>query len=101
MSDRVLVPLPSGQWLALEPEAFRQALTDGASIAASPVATAQPNDEPLMDAEQLAAVLGIPQTWIEDRARRGEIPSIRAGRWRRFSRRAVEQALARAGTDSA
>jgi excisionase family DNA binding protein len=95
MSDRVLVPLPDGRWLALESEAFRQALEAG-SAAAPQAADVERMDEPVLDAEQLAAVLNLPVTWIEQAAREGRIPSIQAGRWRRFRRSAVERALAKA-----
>ena len=94
MSDRVLVPLPDGRWLALETEAFRQALEAGSAMA--PCSEAQPADDPVLDAEQLAAALNLPVTWIEQAAREGRIPSIQAGRWRRFKRSAVERALAKA-----
>jgi excisionase family DNA binding protein len=53
-------------------------------LAASPV------DEPLLDAEQLAAVLHVPVTWVEQAARDLRIPSIEFGRWRRFKRSEVE-----------
>lgn len=96
MSDRVLVPLPDGRWLALSREAFDAALTEGgASIGTVASAGADAGDsEALMDAEQLAAALNLPQTWLEQAARERRIPSIEAGRWRRFSRRAVQAALA-------
>lgn len=95
MSDRVLVPLPDGRWIALEPEAFRQALEAAAVLVPpSTAAAAHPDDEPLMDSEQLAAALSLPTTWLEQAARENRIPSIQAGRWRRFRRAAVEAALA-------
>lgn len=98
MSDRVLVPLPDGRWLALEPDAFRQALEAGVVLAGSPLA-ATPSAEPLMDAEQLAECLALPQTWLEAAAREGRIPSVQAGRWRRFRRSAVEAALTADGDE--
>lgn len=93
-ADRVLVPLPSGQWLALKPEAFREALEAGSGLIPAPAATGQ-SDEPLMDAEELGEVLRLPVTWLEQAARENRIPSIQAGRWRRFRRSAVEAALSR------
>ena len=97
MADRVLVPLPDGRWLALEPEVFREALVTGAalSIATTTAGAAQASElEQLLDAEQLAAALSLPVTWLEAAAREHRIPSIQAGRWRRFKRSAVERALA-------
>ena len=93
MSDRLLIPLPDGRWLALEPEAFRQALEAGSRLMPQATDPAQP-DEPLMDAEQLAEALNLPVSWIEAAAREQRIPSVQAGRWRRFRRSAVEGTLA-------
>jgi excisionase family DNA binding protein len=93
MSDeRVLLPLPDGRWLALSREAFEAALVEGSVAIGAPGPT-RAADEPLIDAEQLAAALNLPQTWIEQAAREGRIPSVQAGRWRRFKRAAVEGAL--------
>jgi hypothetical protein len=50
--------------------------------------------EPLMSADQLAAALNLPQTWIETAPRQGELACNRAGRWIRYRRREVERALA-------
>lgn len=93
MTDRVFVPLASGQWLALELDAFRQALEAGAALASQ--APAAQTDEPLIDSDALAKVLSLPVTWIEQAAREGRIPCLRAGRWVRFRRSAVEGALSR------
>lgn len=100
MSDRVLVPLPDGRWLALSREAFEAALAEGATAMS---ATAAPPDpiEPLLEAEQLAKALNLPATAIERLAREERIPFIECGRWRRFRRSAVEAALARRETTAA
>lgn len=90
--DRVLIPLPGIGTLALSRAAFEAALAEGSTALPSPAIDA-PDAEPLIDAGQLAAALSLPQTWIEDRTRRNELPHVRAGRWIRYSRRAVEQAL--------
>lgn len=100
MSDKVLVAVPGLGVLALEPETYRRALADGAQLTGS-AAAPLPGDEPLLDAEQLAEVLSLPVTWLETAARDGRIPSVRAGRWRRFSRRRVEAALAANGKGAA
>jgi len=95
-ADRVLVVVSGLGTLALTREAFEAALAEGSRAIAAPVAAPSPiaGDEPLVDAEQLAQQLTIPQTWIEQAAREGRIPSIQAGRWRRFRRSDVERALA-------
>ncbi|MGH7068859.1 MAG: helix-turn-helix domain-containing protein [Acetobacteraceae bacterium] len=95
MSDRVLIPLSDGRWLALAPEQLSQALEAGAAVMGGPQSSTQAGEaEPLMDAVQLAEALSLPTTWIEQAAREGRIPSVQAGRWRRFRRSAVEEALA-------
>jgi excisionase family DNA binding protein len=96
MSDRVLIPLGSIGTLAMTREAFEAALAEGSKAIAAPVTT-KADAEPLLDAEQLSAKLSIPITWIEQAARDGRVPCVRAGRWVRFSRTAVEAALAANG----
>jgi excisionase family DNA binding protein len=41
---------------------------------------------PLMDAEQAAALLHVPVTWIRAEARAARIPCVRLGRYTRFDR---------------
>jgi excisionase family DNA binding protein len=101
VSDRVIVVVPGLGVLALASEAYRQALAEGAALAGAQGATQPAADEPLLDAQQLAVALGLPQTWVEQAAREERIPSIRAGRWRRFKRGAVEAALAANGKGAA
>jgi excisionase family DNA binding protein len=101
MTDRVIIPLPDGRWLALAPEVFREALAAGAGAACVPSHCDQASDgEPLLDAENLAEVLALPVTWIEQAAREQRIPSIQAGRWRRFKRSAVERVLSANGKNA-
>lgn len=98
--DRVLVPLPTGQWLALPLEDFSKALRAGAEAISDPAPSTAPeagDAEPLLDADQLASALALPATWIAQAARERRIPSVQAGRWRRFRRSAVERALAASG----
>lgn len=90
MTDRILIPLPGIGTLALSREAFEAALAEGSKAVTAPT---PPADEPLLNAAELAASLSLPRTWIEERTRRGELPCIRAGRWIRYNRRAVEAAL--------
>ncbi len=47
----------------------------------------------LMTADQVAAVLQLRRSTIEDYARRGVLPSIKLGRHRRFVRSQVEAAI--------
>jgi excisionase family DNA binding protein len=92
VSDRILVPLPGVGVLALAPETFREALTAGADLAAPASSVATMTAEALLDAEQLAPLLNVPATWLEQAARQGRIPSLQFGRWRRFRRSDVEAA---------
>jgi len=89
MSDRIVVWLPNGRALVLEAETYEAALAQGSKLCAAPA----DSGEPLLDAEQLAAELRIPATWIEQKAREGVIPSLEFGRWRRFRRSEVEAAV--------
>ena len=94
MVDRVLIPLPGVGTLALSLDAYRQALADGALACSAPVASTAATDEaPLVDSDALAAVLGLPVTWVEEKARQGVLPSYEFGRWRRFKRSEVEAAM--------
>jgi excisionase family DNA binding protein len=101
VTDRIVVLLPDGRALALEPDVYRTALAEGAKLCGVP-ARAQPErpeSEPLLDSDQLAAVLAIPASWLEQKAREGAIPSLQFGRRRRFKRSEVEAAvLARRAT---
>jgi len=94
MSDRILVPLANGRWLALSGEIFAEALAAGSAVMGAPRSATEGQDsEPLLDAETLGAALSLPPSWLEQAGREGRIPSVQAGRWRRFKRSAVERAL--------
>lgn len=93
MADLVLVPLPDGRWLALEPEVFGEALAQGARLVAAPATREPASDEALVDSDTLSRSLGVPVSWIDQKAREGVIPSFEFGRWRRFKRSEVEAAV--------
>ena len=44
----------------------------------------------LLTAEDVAAMLGVPKTWIYEQSRKGLIPTVTLGRYRRFRREAIE-----------
>jgi hypothetical protein len=92
MAPRVLIPLPGLGILALDEETYRRALEEGAQFNPSVEPTVDPN-EPLLDSQQLAHILQVPVTWIEQPAREGNIPSLPFGRRRRYRRSAVEAAI--------
>jgi excisionase family DNA binding protein len=93
VTDRIVIVLADGRLLALEAEAYRAALEEGEKLPGAPAVARDPPDEPLLDAGQLAAALGIPESWIEAKGREGVIPSLEFGRWRRFRRSEVEAAV--------
>jgi len=84
MTDRVVIPLADGRWLALDRATFNAALAAGREFSAAPSPAAAATDEPLLDAEQAAQRLGVTARWLEDSARLGIIPCHKLGRFIRF-----------------
>lgn len=97
-TERVLIPLPGIGTLALDAEVYRAALAEGGRQEAVPHGSGENGAEPLLDAEQLAAALSIPASWLEQAALTGKIPSLTFGRWRRFRRSEVEAAVRKRGS---
>jgi excisionase family DNA binding protein len=95
MADRVLIPLPGVGTLALDGDVYREALAEGSKLSAAPGASYAATSEPLVDSDELATLLKVPATWIEQKAREGVIPSLEFGRWRRFRRSEVESAVSK------
>lgn len=52
-------------------------------------------DEPLLDAEQAAALLNVRPSWVRDARRAGRLSHIRVGRHLRYTRPMLEQWAAR------
>jgi excisionase family DNA binding protein len=52
-------------------------------------------DEPLLDAEQVSALLGIPKASVYEYARDGRLPCVCIGRHRKFVRRDLAEAVSR------
>jgi excisionase family DNA binding protein len=92
MGQRVLIPLPGLGTLSLEEETYRRALEEGARFNLPPEPSEDSNER-LLNSKQLAEVLQVPVTWIEQQAREGNIPSLPCGRRRRYRRSAVEAAI--------
>lgn len=44
----------------------------------------------LLDARAVAELLGVPVSWVYEQSRRGRIPTVTLGRYRRYRRAAVE-----------
>ena len=52
------------------------------------------DSEKLITAGELAARLGVPESWVRNEERGGRIPGVRIGKYVRFKLSAVERALA-------
>jgi excisionase family DNA binding protein len=91
----VIIPLGNGDWIALSVEEL--AAHKAAALALGFGHNGTPHSvgaaAPLCTAEQLAEALQLPKTRIEQATRQGEIPCVRLGRWIRYRRAEVEQAL--------
>jgi excisionase family DNA binding protein len=92
MGQCVLIPLPGIGTLALDEETFGRALAEGAKFNTSADGPIDP-DERWLDSKQLAEILQVPVSWIEQQAREGNIPSLPFGRRRRYRRSLVEAAI--------
>jgi excisionase family DNA binding protein len=44
----------------------------------------------LMTADEVAALLGVRTSWVYEQSRRGRIPTVTLGRYRRYRREAIE-----------
>ena len=55
-------------------------------------------DEPLLDAEEVARLLGIPKASVYEYARSGRLPCVSIGRHRKFVRSDLADAVARMRT---
>ena len=47
-------------------------------------------DPPLLDADAVAALLGVEPSWVYAEARAGRLPHVRVGRYRRFRRGSIQ-----------
>jgi excisionase family DNA binding protein len=55
----------------------------------------------LLTAPQVAEMLGVPASWVYERSRRGAIPTVTLGRYRRYRREAIERWVAELEEDEA
>jgi excisionase family DNA binding protein len=49
----------------------------------------------LLTAAQVAQKLGVPKTWVYEQSRRGRIPTVTLGRYRRYRAEAIDRWLER------
>lgn len=45
----------------------------------------------LLTADQVAKLLGVPKSWVYEQSRRGSIPTVTLGRYRRYRSEAIEE----------
>ena len=45
---------------------------------------------PLLTAEQVGELLGVPKSWVYEQSRKGRIPTVTLGRYRRYRAAAIE-----------
>jgi excisionase family DNA binding protein len=86
MTHLVLVPL-GDRFLGLTGEEFKAALARGRLLDGTTTTPAGANgDAPecLLTAEEMEKRTKVPATWFLEAARRGEIPHVRLGKYRRF-----------------
>jgi len=100
VSNLVAIPLPDGRWIALAPDALREALDAAQSLglAPAPPASSAINGgggipERWLTSEQLQELTGIHSTTWESRAKSGEVPHRRVGKALRFKISEIEAAL--------
>lgn len=48
----------------------------------------------LLTADEVAALLGVPKTWVYAETRAGRIPHVTLGRYRRYRREAIDEWIA-------
>jgi excisionase family DNA binding protein len=52
-----------------------------------------PMPDSLLTADQVADLLGVPRSWVYEQSRRGTIPTVTLGRYRRYRSEAIEEWL--------
>lgn len=78
--------IPFGNdFVALSPEQLHEALELGRALVPT---HAKPDtghmDDRIVDAAGAAAITSVPESWFEERARRGDIPHLKFGKYVRF-----------------
>jgi excisionase family DNA binding protein len=45
----------------------------------------------LLDADEVAEMLGVPKAWVYEQSRKGRIPTVALGRYRRYRQEAIDE----------
>jgi hypothetical protein len=80
----VFVTLADGRALALDLPAFQRALQQGHELAPARSGISSPQPCEVTDAGGMEQRTGVPASWWLESARRGTVPSLQAGKYRRF-----------------
>lgn len=98
-TDRVLICLPDGRWLALSADLFREALRSGAELATSAAGPAAPQaPSALATADEIGEATHMSRATVYELAKAGVLPCVRVGRRIRFDRQKVMTVLASQST---
>jgi hypothetical protein len=97
MAEVILMLVPGLDPLALTREQLEEAHCRARELLPASQTPASAPTERLVDAAALAAVTALPQSWLEDQARRGRLPSLRLGKYVRFEVAETLAALRRLG----
>ena len=90
MAEVVLLEF-CGEPLALTREQLGEARARARELLPATQPAALPSVEQMVDAKALAVLTSLPQSWLEEQARRGTVPSLALGKYRRFQ---VSEAIA-------
>jgi excisionase family DNA binding protein len=58
-------------------------------------------NDPLLTAGEVAEMLGVPTTWVYEQSRRGRIPTVTLGRYRRYRAEAIAEWVEQQEADAA
>src|SRR4030065_533749 len=85
MADEHVLIQFRDEFLALSPEQFHEALERGRTLMTTHAKSDTCHvDDRIVDAAGAAAITSVPESWFEERARRGDIPHLRFGKYVRF-----------------
>ncbi len=91
MTDKVILPLADGRWIALSPDEFQQALKQGNRLMPQEQANRQDDEKPLwLPVREVARLCNISETFLYDEIRLKRIRSRKHGRAVRIHRDFVE-----------